>query len=367
MFEFFEVPSQSIGAIGTVATGSNFDWYRQDMKPGQLNLNLIMDEEVFFSVAGQQTINQSNGQSYDPTTNSRFDASGNPVNSGNQFVQTLLNFNQIGPIGGGASYYSLPKGSTPANPMYMLGSNSSPVPLVVTSTLANGTPGTALPILTNGTVSPGVTDVDPISNYFYGVNNPTPSTQKLMGPPYPNGNNLKAAWVQFLNLRHGGSGFLFGFGLGAVGQNSTMLPAILPPSLPSAMNGSLYGTGIPAERPFRSLSYPDINYTIMRPAALPPSPYTDPIYNPVATPATGGPPYYAGDPGLRNPTLFVGYLDARTSQGTFRAVAQSRGGRARMTRCIHRRSRCGGYSKCPTPIRGRRQARWDFRRLGLCP
>src|SRR5208282_956716 len=33
---------------------------------------------------------------------------------------------------------------------------------------------------------------------------------------------------------------------------------------------------IPADRPFHSLSYPDINYTIMRPAALPPSLYTDP-------------------------------------------------------------------------------------------
>ena len=30
---------------------------------------------------------------------------------------------------------------------------------------------------------------------------------------------------------------------------------------------------IPAERPFHSLSYPDIDYTVMRPAALPP-PYT---------------------------------------------------------------------------------------------
>ena len=56
MFEFFEVPSQAMGAIGPVASGSNFDWFRQDIKPGQLNLNLIMDEEVFFSVAGHQTI-----------------------------------------------------------------------------------------------------------------------------------------------------------------------------------------------------------------------------------------------------------------------------------------------------------------------
>ena len=54
MFEFFEVPSQMIGAIGPVAQGTNFDWLRQDTKPGLLNLNLIIDEEVFFSVFGQQ-------------------------------------------------------------------------------------------------------------------------------------------------------------------------------------------------------------------------------------------------------------------------------------------------------------------------
>ena len=34
MFEFFEVPSQSIGAIGPVASGSNFDWYRAGHQAG---------------------------------------------------------------------------------------------------------------------------------------------------------------------------------------------------------------------------------------------------------------------------------------------------------------------------------------------
>ena len=53
MFEFFEVPSQMMGATGPVAQGTNFDWDRQDTKPGLLNLNLIIDEEVFFSVFGQ--------------------------------------------------------------------------------------------------------------------------------------------------------------------------------------------------------------------------------------------------------------------------------------------------------------------------
>ena len=57
MFEFFEVPSQMIGAVGPVAQGTNFDWLRQDTKPGLINLNLIIDEEVFFSVFGSQDTN----------------------------------------------------------------------------------------------------------------------------------------------------------------------------------------------------------------------------------------------------------------------------------------------------------------------
>ena len=70
MFEFFEVPSQMIGAIGPVAGGSNFagggnnfDWMRQDFKAGLLNLNLIIDEEVYMSLLGKQAIYQQNGES----------------------------------------------------------------------------------------------------------------------------------------------------------------------------------------------------------------------------------------------------------------------------------------------------------------
>ncbi len=50
MFEFFEVPSPVIGAVGPVAQGVNFDWYREARRPGLLNLNLIIDEEVFFGL-----------------------------------------------------------------------------------------------------------------------------------------------------------------------------------------------------------------------------------------------------------------------------------------------------------------------------
>src|SRR5262249_32373435 len=37
MFEFVEVPSQMAGAVGPVAQGANFDWARQDSKPGLMN------------------------------------------------------------------------------------------------------------------------------------------------------------------------------------------------------------------------------------------------------------------------------------------------------------------------------------------
>ena len=37
------------------------------------------------------------------------------------------------------------------------------------------------------------------------------------------------------------------------------------------------GPTLPAELPFRGLSFPDINQTIMRPASLPPSIYTNPV------------------------------------------------------------------------------------------
>ncbi len=52
MLDFFEVPSPAFGAIGEVATGTNYDWARQDLKPGLLNLNLIIDEEVFLGLMG---------------------------------------------------------------------------------------------------------------------------------------------------------------------------------------------------------------------------------------------------------------------------------------------------------------------------
>ena len=70
---------------------------------------------------------------------------------------------------------------------------------------------------------------------------------------------MKASFAQFLSLRHGGSGFIFGYGSGATGQNYTVQTS---PAYPVVATNTY---AIPADRPFHSLSYPDINYTISAP------------------------------------------------------------------------------------------------------
>ena len=99
MFDFFEVPSQMMAAYGPVANGVNFDWSRQDTKPGLMNLNLIMDEEVFFSVVGRQTISQANGQYQTGSYNTTMMMTGTLNNQfpSDQFTQSLLNFDQLWP------------------------------------------------------------------------------------------------------------------------------------------------------------------------------------------------------------------------------------------------------------------------------
>ena len=253
MFEFFEVPSQMIGAIGPVAQGTNFDWLRQDTKPGLINLNLIIDEEVFFSVFGSQDTN---------------------------FNQQLLSFDQLPnmrfPNGSTGQYWT--STTTPLPIPSVAG--TSPLPLVVTATLANGAPAAAYAMNNVGVVAS-----DRLTNTI--------------------DHRMKASFAQFLSLRHGGSGFVFGYGSGAVGQNFAVATSPANPNAPATPNL------IPADRPFHSLSYPDIDYTIMRPAALPPSAYTDPpLPNPPPTPAwppTGYKGGYVGDPGVRNPSLYQGF------------------------------------------------------------
>ena len=102
------------------------------------------------------------------------------------------------------------------------------------------------------------------------------------------------------------------------------------------------GLPLPAEIPFHSLSYPDIDHTVMRPAALPPTLFTT---TPSPQPAVGTPAYtlygtaapgedeltpwnnpstygettmaawnmFSGDPGVRNYFLYSGYPSAYLS------------------------------------------------------
>jgi hypothetical protein len=205
MLEFFEVPSRSRRATGRVSQGMNFDAARQDRRPGLLNLNLIIDEEAFLSVMGQQPLN--------------FDQSASQAN-GLPRVVTMVNF--------------------------------------------AGTPVATYPIPDQG---------------FFGAD---PSRGGAID------SRLKAAFVEFLRLRHGGSGYLFAFGTGEVGSPN---PAVYLPN----------NLRVAAERPFRTLSHPDINATVLRPAALPPSSFSSPPATAVPLPPLGQPTPFVWDPGVKNP------------------------------------------------------------------
>ena len=102
--------------------------------------------------------------------------------------------------------YSLPLNGKAPIPQY-----GPPVPLVVTAIDANGSPAYVYPI-----TNQGVTVTDPI---LAALNQGNPA-----GPSRIVDSRIKAAFAQFLWLRHGGSGYLFGFGSGAVGQNSAVVP-----------------------------------------------------------------------------------------------------------------------------------------------
>ncbi len=295
MMELFEVPSSANGAIGTADGGANYDWNRADIKPGLLNLNLIIDEEVFAGLIDDPRLNELiaavSGTTFIPYVVTQIDSNGPNDSNGYPsydtttgiihgrypiFPNTQLTVNEIN---GAPATYALGRGYTYRDPLV---TNYPPVP--------------------------------PNTGYGY---------QQLHG--------LKAAFSDFLKLRHGGSGYLFAHGGGDVGMGDfttgpLALPAVTQP--------------IAADRPYRSLSYPDINYTIMRPASLPPAPAnttfsflgTTPnlptalgslfTYNLVA-----GAPYvqlsqllapmndttlpyqYIFDPGIKNPYLSVQYTN----------------------------------------------------------
>ena len=217
MFGFFEVPSSANGAIGPVSSGQNFDWARQDLRPGLLNLNLIIDEEVFFGLID------------DPLRMNLFPAT---VASSISATASLPQI-QTGTTGGGTT----PVGYTMNNRGFTYWVDQTQTVLTP--------PGNPFPKFS---FNPTNTPVDSVKFPASG----TPTFQ------------MKAAFSDFLKLRHGGTGVLFGNGV---------------------------------ERPFHDVTYPDINFTVMRPAAVPPAgAATTPASNPrdpglkTADPNFGAPP-----------------------------------------------------------------------------
>ncbi|MDX2037390.1 MAG: hypothetical protein SFX72_12125 [Isosphaeraceae bacterium] len=233
LLEFVEVPSSANGAIGPVSEGWNFDWARQDRRPGQINLNLIIDEEVFFGVLDDPRMNTLlmglENPSFLPKVVSQIDDNGYPV-------------------------YRATADPAAADPDF-----TGAYPISTLSTYQLYDPGLNQPLLYDATQP-------------YVVGGPTANgrgfaVQRQLGGKNYVTQGMKAAFSDFLKLRHGGSGFLFAWGTGVTGQGSVSLarPIAPNPTLPVAR-----------ERPFRSLSNPDINATIMRPATLPPSRFTTP-------------------------------------------------------------------------------------------
>ncbi|MFO0956958.1 MAG: hypothetical protein U0800_05755 [Isosphaeraceae bacterium] len=226
MFELFEVPSSSMGAIGPVSQGTNFDWYREDRRPGQLNINLIIDEEVFFGLIDDETVAKLNKREMSVERN--------------------------------VALY--PSNAPPANFPTLA------VPRVVTQVDANGFPSYIVDA--NGARWTGS---HAMNNRGFDSGLPAPATDPQDGTLKRG--LMKTAFADFLKLRHGGSGFLFSYGIGSFAGLAPVGSGPVGP-LPDISTGGI--TTPPAmDRPFHSLSYPDIDYTIMRPATLPPSTITD--------------------------------------------------------------------------------------------
>ena len=180
MLEFFEVPSQSIGSTGPVAAGANFDWARQDIKPGLMNLNLIIDEEAFYAVFGRQ-----NATSYSQNLLNSIQL---PLlatyhqNTGQltlPYNMPLVNNNYFGTV------------NTTGNPPIQQG--GPPVPLVVSAIQPTGAPNYAYP----------VTDQTQLVQHGYLANDPIIEQLQIASGntlPMPGivGNRIKAAFAQFL-------------------------------------------------------------------------------------------------------------------------------------------------------------------------
>jgi hypothetical protein len=263
MFELFDVPSSAMGSIGPVSAGANFDWYREDLKPGLINLNLIIDEEVFFGLIDDESIPKLSKvyMSVEMGSPPPWNQNPNP----NPYAGLVPNLWQVPPPG------TQPPLSFPA----------ATIPRVVTQVDARGYPTYTL----DGNGNMTWTGSYAMQNRGFDDGNgggTDPVTGNFVMP-------MKAAFADFLKLRHGGSGFIFHHSqgpvnAGPVGYDKTYAYTGNNPPPYSGPNTNLLLTTSPsAERPFHSASFPDIDQTIMRPATLPPS--FDPATGNLMTPS----------------------------------------------------------------------------------
>ena len=209
MFEIFEVPSPVFGSIGQVAQGSNYDWLRQDTKPGLMNLNLIIDEEAFLGLMG---------------------------NAGNITPQpgTIT-------IPAGGATYTLQQVLTPPpslNTAQVTQDNTGNLmgPLNTPQVVTLWNPTTRTPAALQWQMTSGTTTqlgAYPVSSVGF-------FDSSL------NANLMKACFSDFLKLRHGGTGYAFGQGpeapfhsLSYPDINYTAFRPALPPNGPSGTSGTV--------------------------------------------------------------------------------------------------------------------------------
>ncbi len=158
LLEYVEVPTPSLGYIGPVAAGQNADWARKDIRPGLINLNLIIDEEVFYGLVDDPRLSSS--QAFNATTVSLY----------NLPAPTASNSNPVGIAG---------------------------IPRMATALYPNGMPSYTVP-------------VSDVNTYAFGRGFPqtytvtnsdgTTSTYTVSA--------MKSAFADFLKLRDGGSGLV---------------------------------------------------------------------------------------------------------------------------------------------------------------
>jgi hypothetical protein len=197
MLEFFEVPSPVLGAYGPAANGDNGDWQRNDLRPGAINLNLLIDEEVFFGLV-------------DDPRMANLPAFANPL--------------AAQAIGTG-------------------------IPQFITAVAPDGNPTATYPMSDLA--------AHPYGRGFLAV---SPTASWPVGVPF---NAMKAAFADFIKLRHGGSGYIGGVRNMQVPVTFNNGVGNLFPEKPYRSLTALYpNQGAPAD------PYLSIYDTIMRPARL---------------------------------------------------------------------------------------------------